>query len=152
MKKEKICLAASAGGHLNQLLALSPVWQEYDFFFVTSLENAAGNLRKQARTYVLGECNRQHPLRTCMVAFRALKAVCKERPSIVLSTGAAPGFLICFWAKLFGAEIIWLDSIANINKLSLSGRLVRPFADLILSQWPEVAAAYKRVEYAGEVV
>jgi hypothetical protein len=70
----------------------------------------------------------------------------------VLSTGAALGFLMCFWAKLLGAKVIWLDSIANTERLSMSGRMVRRFADLILSQWPDVAARYPNVEHAGEVI
>ena len=48
--------------------------------------------------------------------------------------------------------MIWIDSIANTRVLSMSGRMIRPFADLILSQWPEVAARYRHVEYAGEVL
>ena len=76
----------------------------------------------------------------------------KERPSVVISTGAAPGLMCCFWGKLFGARVIWLDSIANTEKLSMSGRLVRPWADLILSQWEDVAVKYSNVEYAGAVI
>ncbi len=70
----------------------------------------------------------------------------------MLSTGAALGFLVCFWGKLFGAKIIWLDSIANTRKLSMSGRMIRPFADLVLSQWADVADKYPNVEYVGEAI
>jgi hypothetical protein len=59
---------------------------------------------------------------------------------------------MCFWGKLFGAKVIWLDSVANTEKLSMSGRMIRYFADLVLSQWPDVAAKYPNVEYAGEVI
>jgi len=48
--------------------------------------------------------------------------------------------------------VIWVDSIANAEKLSMSGRMIRPFADVILSQWPDVAAKYPKVEYAGELI
>lgn len=103
-------------------------------------------------TYIVGECNREHPIKTLAAAIRCLKIVIKERPGVILSAGAAAGFLMCFWGKFFGAKVIWIDSIANAEKLSMSGRMIRPFADLILSQWPDVAAKYRNVEYAGELI
>ena len=87
-----------------------------------------------------------------MFMMKCLKIVLREQPDAVISTGAAPGFLFCIIAKVFGAKVIWLDSIANTEKLSMSGRMVRLFADLILSQWPDVAAKYQNVEYAGAVI
>jgi len=81
-----------------------------------------------------------------------MKVIFREKPNVIISTGAAPGFICCFLAKLVGAKVMWLDSIANTEKLSMSGRMIRPFADLILSQWPEVARKYKNVSYAGSVI
>lgn len=109
-------------------------------------------LEKLGTAYVVGECNRQHPFKTLAVMGKCMKIVAKEKPDVILSTGAAAGFLVCFWGKLLGAKVIWVDSIANAEKLSMSGRMIRPFADLILSQWPDVAAKYPKVEYAGELI
>jgi hypothetical protein len=71
---------------------------------------------------------------------------------VVISTGAAPGCLVALLGHLAGARVIWLDSITNVHRLSLSGRLVRPFADLFLVQWPALARKYRGVEYVGAVV
>lgn len=152
MKKVKFCFVASAGGHLSQILSLSPVWEEYEVICVSTGQMVREKLEVFGETYIVGECNREHPIQTISVMFKCLKIILKEKPDVILSTGAAAGFLICFWGKLFGAKVIWLDSIANARKLSMSGRMIRPFADLILSQWPEVAAKYPNVEYAGEVI
>lgn len=149
---KKICIAASAGGHLMQLLKVADSWQGRDVFYVSTVEVVAEKLRRLGKTYIVGECNREHPIRTFAVMMRCLKIALIERPNIVISTGAAPALLLCLSAKLFGAKIVWLDSIANTEKLSMSGRMIRPFADLILSQWPEVAAKYKNVEYVGAVI
>jgi UDP-N-acetylglucosamine:LPS N-acetylglucosamine transferase len=147
----RICLAASAGGHMSQLLKLCECWIDHDTFVVTTTNVAENNLREHGQVYVVGECNRKHPLRVLKVMWKCMRIVRSERPSVVISTGAAPGFSVCISAKMFGAKIVWVDSIANVEKLSMSGRLIRPFADLILSQWPEVAACFN-VEYAGAVV
>jgi UDP-N-acetylglucosamine:LPS N-acetylglucosamine transferase len=151
-KKTKICIAASAGGHLSQLLTLSEVWEGYEIICVSTGQMVKEKLQKIGRTYIVGECNREHPILTLGVMTRCLRIIYRERPYVVLSTGAAPGFLMCLWGKIFGAKVIWLDSIANAKNLSMSGRLVRRFADLVLSQWSDVASQYPNVEYVGEVI
>jgi len=61
------------------------------------------------------------------------------RPDVVVSTGALPGLMALIVGYVFGARTIWIDSIANTERMSLSGRLSRPFAQLWLTQWPEVS-------------
>jgi exopolysaccharide biosynthesis glucuronosyltransferase PssD len=62
-----------------------------------------------------------------------------ERPDVVISTGAAPGFFAIRLGRLMRARTIWIDSVANIEKMSLSGELVCGKADLVLTQWPHLA-------------
>jgi UDP-N-acetylglucosamine:LPS N-acetylglucosamine transferase len=148
----KICLAASAGGHLTQLLKLAQSWEGHDVFFVTTGNAVANELQKRGKVYIVGECNRSMPLKTLRILWRCLKIVRKERPDVILSTGAAAGCMLCFLGKLCGAQVIWMDSITNTEKLSLSGRMVRHIANLFLVQWPQLAAKYKNVEYVGSVI
>ena len=155
MKAQKpitICLASSTGGHLTQLLRLVGSWQQYDTIYVSTADIVAKKLRQYGRTFIVGECNRQHPFRVIQVFYRCVKIVSREHPDVVISTGAAPGFLFCLTAKIFGAKIVWIDSIANVERLSFSGWLVRPIADLFLTQWQELADRYHKVEYVGAVI
>ena len=152
MKKKKICLAASGGGHLTELLQLSDSWQNYETFFVTTVPVVQNELKTSGQVYVVGECNRQHIGRVLIVLMRCIKIILKERPGIVISTGAAAGCMICYLAKMFGAKIVWIDSITNVERLSLSGRMVRYIADLFLVQWPELLSKYQKVEYAGTLI
>jgi UDP-N-acetylglucosamine:LPS N-acetylglucosamine transferase len=146
-------LAASAGGHLSQLLKVASGWQEYETFFVTTKNEVEEELQKKyGKVYVVGECNRQHPLKVLLVFARCARLIFKERPAVVISTGAAAGCIVCFLAKLFGAKIIWIDSITNVERISLSGRMVRYIADLFLVQWPELTTKYKNVEYLGAII
>lgn len=151
-KSKKICLAASAGGHLSQLLKMVESWKKYEAIYVSTSQVAASKLSQLGKTYIIGECNRQHIIECIKVLLRCISVARKERPDYVLSTGAAPGFFICITAKLFGAKVVWVDSIANVKKLSMSGRLIRPFADLFLTQWPELENSTKGVEYRGAVI
>ena len=74
----------------------------------------------------------------------------RERPHVVISTGAAPGYLALRAGKLLGARTIWIDSVANVEELSLSGRMSSSVADLCLTQWPHLADG--DVGYAGAVL
>lgn len=109
-------------------------------------------LEKYGDVFVVGECNRQYPARVVKVFLRCVKIVFRERPDVVISTGAAVGCMLCLLGKMLGAKVIWIDSITNVERISLSGRMVRRIADLFLVQWPELAGRYKRVEFVGAVV
>jgi len=151
-KPMKICLAASAGGHLSQLLKLEDSWAGHETLFITTTEVVRDKLSKFGRVYVVGECNRRHPMRVILVLFRCVRVILREKPDVVLSMGAAVGCIVCFIGKLIGAKVVWIDSITNVERISLSGRMVRYIADLFLVQWPELVEQYKNVEYVGVVI
>ena len=148
----KICLVASGGGHLTELLRLSESWRQYETCFVTTVPVVRDNLQTSGNVYVVGECNRQYPMRVLRVFLKCVRIALKERPGVVISTGAAAGCMICFLAKITGARIVWIDSITNVRQISLSGKMVRCIADLFLVQWPELAKKYNKVEYLGAVI
>jgi len=148
----RICLVASAGGHASQLLELSESWRGIHTFCITTTSAVREKFSKYGRVYIAGECNREHLLRVILVLLRCARIVFRERPDVVISTGAAVGCIACYLGKLLGARVIWVDSITNVERLSLSGRLVRYIADLFLVQWPELAEHYRNVEYVGAVV
>jgi hypothetical protein len=69
-----------------------------------------------------------------------LYIILRERPDVIISTGAAPGyFALWIGRRLLGARTIWIDSIANVDRLSLAGAKAGRVADLWLTQWPHLA-------------
>ena len=148
----RICLAASAGGHLSQLLRLADGWASCDVFYITTTGVAAKQLSKSGKVYVVGESNREHPIEVLRVLVRCIGHIMREKPDIVISTGASVGCIACIVGKLLGARIIWVDSITNVERISLSGRMVRYIADLFLVQWPDLAKKGQKIEYAGAVI
>ncbi|XTP37643.1 glucuronosyltransferase [Mycobacterium sp. TJFP1] len=75
-------------------------------------------------------------LRSFLAIFRL---IVQERPDVVVTTGAAPGYFAVRIGKLLGARTLWLDSVANAEELSLSGRKAGRHVDLWLTQWPHLA-------------
>ena len=147
-----ICLAASAGGHISQLLKLAEAWKGYETFYITTTDVVRNKLGSCEKVYVVGESNRQHLWKVLKVIYKCTNIILRERPNVVISTGAAAGCIVCFLGKLIGAKIIWIDSITNVTKMSLSGRMVRYISDLFISQWPNFAKKYKNVEYVGTII
>lgn len=150
--KLRICLAASAGGHMSQLLKLAESWQGHETFYVTTTEVMREKLSRLGAVYVVGECNREYPGRVAKVLLRCVKIIFREKPDVVISTGAAAGCMLCLLGKMLGAKIVWIDSITNVERISLSGRMVRRFADLFLVQWPDLASRYEKIEFAGPLI
>jgi beta-1,4-N-acetylglucosaminyltransferase len=150
--KLKICLVASAGGHITELLKLQNSWQGYETFCITTTDVVAKKLRKYGNVNVVGECNREHPFRVMLVLFRCIDIILRQRPDVVISTGAAVGCITCFLGKLFKAKVVWVDSIANVERISLSGWMVKHIADLFLVQWPELQNMGRDIEYVGSVI
>ena len=151
-EKLRICLAASAGGHTSQLLKLADSWQGHNIFCVTTTHLVRKKLEKYGAVYVVGDCNRKHLFKTLFVLACCIWIALKEQPDVIISTGAAPGCILCLVSKVLGAKVVWVDSIANVERLSLSGQIVRPFADLFLAQWSEPAKRYDNVHYAGALI
>ena len=135
----KVLVATSAGGHWVQMRRLLPAFDGCDLVFAGVATRLDADLGP-ARYYPLRNVSRSDPLGFLVIAWQLVRLVRRERPDVVVSTGAAPGLMAIAVAKLVaGSRTVWIDSIANSERLSLSGRLVRPVADARLVQWPHLA-------------
>ena len=92
-----------------------------------------------ARFYAIVDATRWNKLKLLWMALEIAWLLLRERPDVVVSTGAAPGYFALRLGKWLGARTIWLDSFANVERLSLSGQRIGPHADLWLTQWPHLA-------------
>lgn len=89
--------------------------------------------------HVLTHANRTMPWRLVICAMEILSVVVRLRPRVILTTGAAPGLIAVALGKLIGSRCIWVDTVACVDRMTLSGRLAKPFADEYLVQWPHLA-------------
>lgn len=90
-------------------------------------------------------------LKLIPLALQLLLIMIKERPSAIISTGAAPGAIAVLIAKFLPIKTIWVDSIANVAKLSRSGEMVKNHANLVITQWEPLSDG-KKVRYQGSVL
>lgn len=138
-KKTKVLAISSGGGHWVQLLRLRPAFANCDVVFATVKEGYRSDIAPGAEFRLIPDANRWNKiglLRALMAIFRLIR---RERPDVVISTGASPGYFAIRIGNLFGARTIWVDSIANGEELSLSGQKAGPHATLWLTQWAHLA-------------
>lgn len=147
--RPRILAVASSGGHWVQLRRMRPAFEGCDLAYLTTDPGHQGEVAP-ARFYTTKDANRWNKLALLMSALKVAWVVLKERPDVVLSTGAAPGYFAIRIAGLLGARTIWVDSIANVEELSMSGRMASEKADLCLTQWPHLAGG--RVRHEGAVL
>jgi UDP-N-acetylglucosamine:LPS N-acetylglucosamine transferase len=141
---------ASSGGHWTQLMRIIPAFTAYEVVFVTVLKSYRSQVPEN-KFYLINDANRWNKLRLVLVALKLAWILGKERPDVVVSTGAAPGYFALRLGRLFGAKTIWIDSMTNIERLSMSGSLVGRHADLWLTQWPHLAKS-EGPHYGGAVL
>lgn len=132
--KPKLLAVASNGGHLVQLLRLAPAFSDYQLILVSTAPDAPPDIAP-ARYYCVQDSNFQQKGRLLYTALQTARIVFAERPRAVISTGAAPGLLALAWARLLGRRLIWIDSIANTEQLSLAGRVARRLTPHCFTQW-----------------
>jgi exopolysaccharide biosynthesis glucuronosyltransferase PssD len=135
--RKKVLAVASGGGHWVQLLRLRAAFLESDVAFVSVNHAYRGDV-ENSRFYRVLDATRWTKLRFLFSALQVFFVLCRERPDVIISTGAAPGYVAVRIGKFFGAKTIWIDSIANVEHLSMSGAMVGRHADLWLTQWPHL--------------
>jgi beta-1,4-N-acetylglucosaminyltransferase len=154
MKRERqadVMLVCSSGGHLQQMLALEPVWSAYSHMWVTFDKSDARSLLADERVvYAYSPTNRnvKNLLRNLVLAWRTLRRV---RPRVLLTTGAGVAVPFAWIGRMLGVRIVYVESFTRIEGPSLTGRLVAPIAHRAYVQWPEMEGALRSARYAGNV-
>lgn len=148
--RQKLLAVSSGGGHWVQLLRLSQAFENCESIFVTVHDSYRLQVSNH-KFYVVNDVSRWNKLGLLETAARLAWIIWNEKPGIVVSTGAAPGYLALRLGRMMGARTIWLDSIANVEQLSMSGHKIGRYADLWLTQWPHLARP-QGPHYAGSVL
>lgn len=151
----KICLAASGGGHMRQLLDLAPFWQDHDYVFVTEPTAMGESVGARHPTefvphVALGQAKLGRPWEMVRSAFANLLAswriVSRHRPDLFISTGAGSMFFTGLFAKLRGAKVVVIDSFARFDRPSAFARIAGPIADWRIAQSPASAKLWQDAE------
>jgi len=150
-KKRSLLAISSGGGHWTQLLRLKPAFDDCNVTYASVRLGYKSDLEETDTFKLIPDATRWNRARLIWMALCVTYLLFKLRPDVVVSTGAAPGFVSIRVGKLIGARTIWLDSIANSESMSLSGQKISKYTDLWLTQWEHLATE-EGPHYYGSVI
>jgi len=150
-KQRPVLLVASSGGHLLQLLTLRAAWHGLPTIWVSNDKEDARSLLAAERAHFLpGPYSRN--IRSLIANLvLAVRLVVRERPATVLTTGADIAVPFAWVGRLFGAKVVYVESFTRIETVSLSCKLIKPVANRVYVQWPELLAALPDARFVGAV-
>ncbi|WP_172122693.1 glucuronosyltransferase [Devosia sp. 919] len=135
--RKRLLAVSSSGGHWQQLLLLGEAFADFDVVYASTV--AESRPADGGTSLRLREVNRTQPWLALPALWEALLLVRGLRPAVIVSTGAGPGLLVLLAGRLLGVPTVWVDSVANAERLSMSGWLARRFVQLHCSQWEHLA-------------
>lgn len=140
--KQRVLAVGSGGGHLAQLLALRPWWQDHDRSWVCfDGPDARDQLAGERVVWAYSPTTRS-VINLVRNFFLALRVMRRESPDVVVSTGAGVAVPFFVVARLLGIATVYVEVIDRVSSRTMTGRLVRPISSAFCVQWPEQADLY----------
>ncbi len=151
-KTGKVLAVSSPGGHWVQLNKIAnKLENKYPVVYASPCSQYALKKNQQRIVHNIFDVSADNKYMLLPLAMQMLYLLLKERPQTILSTGAAPGVVAVMLGKLLGIKTIWVDSIANVQQLSRSGRMIKRHADVVITQWESLSDG-KTVLHQGSVL
>jgi len=147
----KICLACSVGGHMVQIRKLEELYSQYEYFFVTFYSEPVKELIKKEKFYFVMDPGR-NAIKFLINIFQSLKIFIKEKPDLIISTGAGVAIAMCFLAKMFSKKVIFIEDWCVVNSPSFSGRIIYPISDIFIVQWEQLKKYYPKALFEGALI
>lgn len=136
---KRVLAISSGGGHWSELMRIRPALAGLDVGYATIQPSSQADV-PGCRFHTFEDFSRFSKLSLPRVVWQLIRILWREKPAVVITTGSAPALICLGLAKvMFRSRTIWIDSIANVEKLSSSGAAARLVADVWLTQWPDLA-------------
>lgn len=153
--KRNVLFISSTGGHLDELMQLSPMFEKYDYHIIT--EKTKSNLKlKEKYPEKIGYLvygTKLHPFtyifKLLYNCFKSLYFYIKFHPDYIITTGTHTAGPMCCIGKILGSKIIYIETFANITTKTSTGKLIYHFADHSIVQWPSMKKVYPKAIDGG---
>lgn len=147
----KVCLVGSSGGHLTHLYMLKDFWKDKDRFWVTFDKKDANSILKNEKKYYCYYPTNRNIKNLIRNTFLAIKVLYKEKPDIIISSGAAVAVPFFYLGKLHGAKLVYIEVFDRIDKPTMTGKMVYPITDKFIVQWEEMKKVYPKAINLGSI-
>ena len=157
-KKKKVLFISSTGGHLEELMQLKPMFNNYDYHIITEKTKSNLSLKKKYPgrvnylvygTYTTFIKNLIYPFKLLYNTVKSFILYLIIKPEYIISTGAHTAGPMCLIGHILGSKIIYIETFANSKTKSRTGSIVYLFADLFIVQWESMLELYPNAIYGG---
>ena len=147
----KVCLVGSSGGHLTHLYMLKDFWKDKDRFWVTFDKEDARSILENEKVIPCYYPTNRNIKNLIKNTFLAIRILLKEKPDLIISSGAAVAVPFFYIGKILGAKLIYIEVFDRIDKPTVTGKLVYPIADKFIVQWEEQKKVYPKAINLGSI-
>lgn len=146
----KICIVSSCGGHLTEVRCLKPVYEAYEYFYVLN-DRAILPADMKGRTYFIAHSERDWKL--LLNLWEAFLVLRKEKPAVILSTGAGPVVPFAIIGRIFfGAKIVFVETITRVQTPSMTGKIMYRLAHVFYYQWESLRQYFPKAICGGPLL
>ena len=152
---KKVIFISSMGGHLTEMMQLKGIFKDYEYKIITEKHKSTIGLKARYKSKIdyLLTGNKDHMLRYIFVLLynliKSFVLFLKFKPDVIVTTGAHTCVPMCYIAKIFRKKVIYIESFANIETKTLTGRLIYPIADIFIVQWHSMLKLYPKAKCEG---
>jgi beta-1,4-N-acetylglucosaminyltransferase len=147
----KILLVCTSGGHFSTMQSLKKFWSSHNRVWVTDRQSDTEVLKADEKVYWLPYQAPRNIFAFLKGLYPAFQIILREKPDIVLSTGASISVNFGLISKLLGCRFIYVESVSRSEDLSLSGKIVYLLSEQFYVQWPNLTASYRKALFKGYV-
>ena len=152
---KKVIFISSMGGHLTEMMQLKGIFKDYEYKIITEKHKSTIGLKARYKSKInyLLTGNKDHMLRYIFVIpynlIKSFVLFLKFKPDVIVTTGAHTCVPMCYIAKIFRKKVIYIESFANIETKTLTGRLIYPIADIFIVQSHSMLKLYPKAKCEG---
>lgn len=146
---KKVLFISSTGGHLSEMMQLKKMFKDYDYHIITEKTKSNISMKNKYKdrinflVYGTKDHMLTYPFKLIYNCFKSLFLYFRIHPDYIITTGAHTAGPMCLIGKIFGSKVIYIETFANINTKTITGRLLYPVADRFIVQWPSMTKIYK---------
>jgi len=151
MKSGKVLFCASAGGHYTELLQLEALIIKYQGVVVT--EKTKVPVKTNFRVAYVPYSSRNegfiYLFKYFYVCILSILYFIQYWPKAIVSTGVHSTIPLCLLGWLFRRKVIYIETVAVVDKPTLTGKIMKKIASDFYVQWEELLEVYPDATYGG---
>lgn len=143
-RRATVAIVSSVGGHLTEIVDLMPALSRHRLLWI--LNDDSPVLPDGIHPWRIAHGERDWRVLWNVVELAAIFA--REKPDLVLSTGASPAVTAAVITAIAGIPFVYIEGWAAVTRPTLTGNIMRWLTPHRFARWPDVARRLG-AEHAG---